>query len=63
MKMSEKAFHALFEGTRVRVVWHGGNGPHEYTIKHDSFKIARMHDRFGAFVGTYDDALSIEVVP
>lgn len=40
---------ALSDGTRVRVLWGGGNGPHDYTIKrdHDGTLWAKTKDDAG----------------
>lgn len=56
----------LRDGTLVRVVWSGGNGPHDYVIDVDRFGVRRIahHNHAGprGIVGALDDARSIEVL-
>ena len=55
-------------GDRVRVVWSGGNGPHEYLVVEQHGKLytqtewEREHDKVDT-VKSLDDARSVEVLP
>ena len=57
---------ALQDGTLVRVVWSGGNGPHDYVIDVDRFGTRRIaqHGRSGprVIIGGIEEARSIDVL-
>lgn len=63
--ITHKQAETLPDGTRVRVTWNGGNGPHEYVIDVDRFGVRRISEvklgqRF--YVGRIDETTSIEAV-
>lgn len=74
-RLTQQEAEALPEGTKVRVTWSGGNGPHWYFIDRDKWGNAHIYSELhkrgdqllsissvaGAFIGLEKPATILEV--